>query len=783
MTKSRLFAVGSSLLALSCSSMAMAQSTASADRGNVEAGSNGSDIIVTATRREESVLKAAVSITAYSQASLDLKGVRNIEDIARMTPGVSLNQGTFGIKYLVVRGLTSSVGATMNGVYIDDTPVQVRSISLANNFYPALFDLERVEVLRGPQGTSFGAGAMGGAIRFISAKPSVDKYSGYARAELATTEGGAPSYELGAATGGPIVEDKIGFRVSGYYRRDGGYIDRVPYVANRGTAKKNANSNITYVGQAALTFKPTETIEITPSVFYQQANRNESPQFWTTRPGAATPLTPNPYPAFTSGEGANSYGHDRAIIYSVKSSVDLGPVSLISNTSVVNRKVHTSDDGTAFFLDLLGQPQSGGLFESTFGVDFRSLIGLHQTQKSFTQELRLQSNGSGRLNYEVGVFYQNSRQEVTEFDTSTNPGGLVGIIPLIPAVNGNIGYALDQSRDKQIAGFAQVDYKLFDKLKLTAGIRYSQLTVDFTNTTGNRLPTDVVAGGHTVDKPWTPKFGAEYQLTDKMMIYSTVSKGFRPGGSNPGANIVNCTADLAAVGLTDIPRSYKSDSVWSYELGAKGRPSRFIEFAGDVFQLDWTDVQRTRTLTGCSQNFIQNLGSARVRGVEAKIVLYPLHGLSIDTNFSYNDAVATSTIPNFVVGTGGAIVRDTKNTVTSGDRFAPKWIISVAADYEATVRDGVVGYGHIQYDYRSGFDAPNENAAFNPLYGRVFTRNFVAARVGARFHGIDASLFVNNLTNSKDELGRLALGAGAANRILQLTYRPRTFGATISYRY
>jgi outer membrane receptor protein involved in Fe transport len=781
MANNYILKAGVSLLVL----VAAAPVSAQAGPDQRESESSLSDIIVTANRREQTVLKVPISVTAYSQESLDLKGIRNIEAITRMTPGVSLNQGSFGIKYLVIRGLTSSVGATMNGVYLDDTPVQVRSISLATNFYPGIFDLERVEVLRGPQGTSFGGGAMGGAIRFISAQPSVEKYSAYGRAELATTEEGSPSYEAGAAVGGPIVTDKIGFRVSAYYRRDGGWIDRVPFEANRGTPKEDANSGRRFVGQAALTIKPTENLTITPGLFFQQANSYESDQYWTTRPGAATPLTTTPYPALTSGEGGAAFNRDRAIVYSIKAQLDLGSATLINNTAFTDRKVVSESDGTGFFLDFLGQPQTGGFFASVLGVDFRSNIALRQAQRSFTQELRLQSNGDGPVNYYVGLFYQNSRQRVAEFDTSTNPFGIAnadGSIPILPSVNGLIGYALDRVRDRQIAGFAQVDYKIFDRMTLTAGLRYSRTTVDYTNTNGYNLPSDQVGGGSSKDHPLTPKFGAEFQLTDKMMIYASAAKGFRPGGSNPVSSVIDCSGSLAALGLSAIPRTYRSDSVWSYEIGAKGSPNQFLSFAADVFQLNWKNVQRTRNLPTCAQNFIENFGAARARGVEAKIIITPLRGFSIDTNLSYTDARQRQTLPNFALQPDGSLVRS-GNLVTKGDRFAAPWIISVAADYETNLGTGETSaYGHLQWDYRSGYSAPSGNAGFIPLLGRVFTQEFVSARVGIRHQRTDFSLFVDNLLDSKDELGRLVLGAGGANRLLRQSYRPRTVGITASHR-
>jgi len=767
------FAAGISAIALICPAIALAQEAGEETRAQTTTR-NPNDIVVTATRRDSSILEAPLSITAYSQESLDNKGVRNIEDLARMTPGVSINQGTFGIKYLVIRGLTSSVGATMNGVYIDDTPVQVRSVSLTSNFYPAMFDLERVEVLRGPQGTLFGAGAMGGAIRYITAKPSLTDYSGYARAELGFTEGGAPSYEGGVAFGGPIVEDKIGFRVSGYYRRDGGYIDRIPYVANRGTARKNHNERDTYVGQAALTLQPTEGLTITPSIFYQQANRDNSDQFWEWRPA----VDRAPFPEFTSGDGLDSYGRDRAIIYSVKAEADMGPATLISNTAYVDRRGVNKDDGTAFFLDLFGLPTG---LDIPGVLDPRAVIDLEMKQRAFTQEVRIQSNpGSGPISYVAGLFYQNSRQGAEEFDIATNPDQFI-----LPSINGNIGYLLDSARDTQFAVFGQIDYKLTDKLTVSAGLRYSYVTFDFKQIGGNNLPTDLVTTGRTAESPITPKFNIEYNPSEDLMFYASAGKGFRPGGSNslPTTELDDaCLVQLQNIGYSEIPSQYRSDSTWSYEIGAKGRVGGWLTFAGDVFQIDWTDVQRSRSVLNCGNPFIDNLGKSRARGVEAKITLTPVTGLTLDANFSYTDATVEQTLIRPEIDNGDGTVTPPGNIVTKGDKFAPPWIISLSADYERELGTGdLIGFGRVQWDHRSGLDAASGNLGFNPLLARIPTRDFVAARLGVRTGGTNVSLFVDNLLDSRDELGRLALGGG--ERLLRQVYRPRTWGVTVSQRF
>lgn len=767
------FASGISMASLLCSTAAIANDEPQ-EKGVSEAD-NSSDIIVTATRRNTSILQTPISITAYSQEELDAKGVRNMADLARMTPGVSLNQGTFGINSLVIRGLTSTVGATMNGVYIDDTPVQVRNLSITSNFYPAMFDLERVEILRGPQGTLFGAGAMGGAVRFISAKPSVEEYSGFARSELAITEDGAPSYEIGAAVGGPIVDGKIGFRASGYYRHDGGWVDRIPYIERLGEGEKDANSRDTYVGNFALTFRPTEDITFTPSIYYQKTDRNETGFFLEWRPGVDLPAVPE----LTSGEILASSGRDEVILYSFKAEADIGAATLISSTAYLDRKAKSNDDGTAFFLDILGLPAAG--FGLPGIIDERFFIDVDMTQRAFTQEIRIQSNpSSSPLSYVAGIFYQNSRQSATENNLAFNPA-----LFYLPTINGNVAFGNDVARDEQLAFFGQLDFKISDKLSVSAGLRYSYLSFDYRASSGNNLPTDRVVTGGTSEYPVTPKFGVEYRPNDGLMLYASAGKGFRPGGINnvPAFPDPVCLAQLQNLGYSDFPRSYESDSTWSYELGAKGRIGRMVRFAADVFQIDWSNVQRTQTVLNCTNPFIDNLGSSRARGVEAQVNVVPVSGLSLNANFSYTNATVQETLVRpAILNPDGTVANPAGNIVTKGDRFAPPWIVSLSADYETSLgNNDLAGYGRVQWDYRSGLDNPSGNLGFNPLLARVFTRNFVAARLGVRTGGVDASLFVDNLLNSQDELSRLAIGTG--QRLLRLSYRPRTFGLTTTYRF
>jgi outer membrane receptor protein involved in Fe transport len=761
---------GASALALACPIAASAQTAPGEKEASSRAEADSSDIIVTATRREESALEVPGSLLAYSQESLDQKGVRSIDDLTRISPGMTIGVGFGGIKYIAIRGLFSSVGATMTGVYIDETPVQVRSLSLATNFYPNIYDLERVEVLRGPQGTLFGSGAMGGAVRFITAKPSLTDFSGNARGELGITEGGDWSWEAGAAVGGPISQDKVGFRVSANYRRDGGYVDRVPFYSYRGTRQRDSNSRENLVINAALTLAPFEGLKLTPSIFYQQADRHDTDMWWTYK---ATSPRPQP-PRYESKEGFASTGNDRTAMYSLAGEYDLGPVTLISNTALIDRKTRSRDDGTAYLLDILQVGYAFGGIPAI--IDERASINLRLTQKAFSQEFRLQSNpdADSRLNYVIGLFYQDARQTATENDLVGTPGRY-----LLPAPGGVIGTAFDKTRDRQYAAFANVEYEVFDRLTLSAGARISRMEFDFiSTTTGLLFGGTTAASGRKVETPITPKFGVEYEVNDDLMLYGSAAKGFRPGGANKTFGTA-CNAELAAMGFPNgAPREYRSDSVWSYEVGAKGRLGGAATFAVSAFNIDWSDIQRARLVQTCGALFLDNLGKARSRGFDAQITLHPAAGLSFDIGVAYMDATYRQTLYNFADLANparGPIVR-------KGDRFAIPWSGSLAADYESNVGSAdTKAYGHVQYDFRTAFTATAGTVGFNPVFARTDDQHFVSARLGIRSGSVDTSLFVNNLLDAHDIISRLNFAP--SDRVLVQTQRPRTWGITSSVRF
>src|SRR6202140_3706930 len=277
-----------------CGAVGAQNAPASEEAASAETAGALKEIVVTATRHEESLSKVPVSVSAYTQEDMDQKGMKDFTDIVRFTPGVSIDQT--GTNAISIRGISSSGGAGPTGIYIDDTPIQMRSLGFnPDDTLPKTFDLDRVEVLRGPQGTLFGAGSEGGTVRYILTQPSVTKESTYVKSEVSFTQYGEPSYEAGLAHGGPIIEGVLGFRASAWFRRDGGWIDRVDPTTGT-VVDSNANHAQTLVLRLGGLWKPLDAVTVTPSVFYQNKQEHDVSTYWpsSSNPSAGVFNNANP---------------------------------------------------------------------------------------------------------------------------------------------------------------------------------------------------------------------------------------------------------------------------------------------------------------------------------------------------------------------------------------------------------------------------------------------------------------------------------------------------------
>jgi iron complex outermembrane recepter protein len=304
------------------------------------------EITVTATRHEESLSKVPISVTALTADAMDLRGIKDFQDIVRFAPGVNIDNS--GTNNIAIRGIASSGGAGTTGIYIDDTPIQIRATAFnPDDALPKTFDIDRVEVLRGPQGTLFGSGSEGGTIRYITTQPSLTTNSFYSREEVSYTEGGAPSYEGGIAAGGPLIDGTLGARLTVWYRRDGGYIDNINPVT-LGTVEKNANFDETVLYRLAFIWAPNDKISITPSIYYQDRYRNNVEDYW--------PLYSNPgRNDLVSADPDERSDPDRFYLAAIKIEGNLGFAKLISNTSYYHRAEVTGYEGTLYNLGFYQQ--------------------------------------------------------------------------------------------------------------------------------------------------------------------------------------------------------------------------------------------------------------------------------------------------------------------------------------------------------------------------------------------------------------------------------------------
>jgi iron complex outermembrane receptor protein len=758
----------------------LAASQAQAASGASAAVSGLEEVIVTAERRRERLEDVPVSVAAFSQERLDTQGLRNIDDVARLTPGVnfqrtggSLNNYNGEESEIAIRGIQSSAGPQTTGIYIDDTPIQGRHLQFSTvNPFPALFDLERVEVLRGPQGTLYGAGSEGGTVRFITVEPGMHSYTGYARSELAYTDGGAPSYELGAAVGGPISEGTLGFRLSASYRRDGGFVDRVDSYTGK-VVEPNSNWQQTYVLRAALAYAPTSVLTITTSVYYQELYVNDTADTWSTLSNVGAGVLRN-------GNVVNNKSSDPFILPAVKLDWNLGSVRLVSNTAYLARDQHARTDYTEFDnIIYTGIPVApAGTVAPAYFTDI---------QNNFVEELRLQSTApDAKFNWVAGLYYGHQRENTTQvvYDPNLRANAIaeIGIDTVGPLLPGGYSYiqAPFMATDTQYALFGQADYEVATGLKVTAGLRVAR--IDFRGNAYYTYPEflgpPVTTISSSSENPVTPRIGISYQPQRDSLYYASAAKGYRIGGINTQLPAI-CDGALTALGYANgVPPKYASDSVWSYELGMKNSLwERRVQVDASVYWIDWKDIQQNFYLPACGFQFTANLGKAVSKGGDLDIRARLSDALTVGLTLGYSDAVYTETI-------AGAAA----NVITSGDHLpASPWTIAGSAEYVFRQFDTRKPYLRVDYQYataqRSLTQAQDTaNVTGDPAIPLLPTTRALALRAGLRFRGFDLSLSGQNLLNSHPLLYR-SHDLASSPLFFDYTWRPRTIGLTATYRY
>ena len=753
--------VAAAVAALLAGGVAHAADDAGATNGSRDSDLVLQEITVTATRREEEINKVPLNITAYTPEVMDDQGVRQIDDLARLTPDLQFTHtsGAAGnnSSNIAIRGVFSDVGAATTGVYIDDTPIQMRNVGYWNaNAFPQVFDLERVEVLRGPQGTLFGAGAEGGAVRFITPEPGLEKYSGYVRSEIAETLSGDPSYETGAAIGGPIVDDKLGFRLSAWGRNDGGYIDRVSPDTGQ-TVDSNANHQQSFVGRAALAAVPVDGLKLTASMFYQNVYNHDRDQYWSTLSNASDD-------DFKQGSRTQQPTRDSFYLPALKVQYDLEKVSFISNTSYFYHKDYAALDYTTYFAGIF----DGDPLQYLPG-DAPSQAFITNQQNAFTEEARVQSTDLNALiDWTVGFFYSDE----TQHDADITINGQADYTSSLGSLPSFVEYTT--ARDKQIAGYADVDLNVTHAFKVSAGIRVSNDKFYFDQTSAFSGAAQTPVAGTQSDTPVTPKFGVSYQLDANNFLYATAAKGFRQGGVNGDVPTNLCQADLTALGLTTTPTSYTPDSLWSYELGAKdslfgGR----LNLDSSVYALKWKSIQQSVRLPSCGFSYVDNLGSATGVGGD----LAARFKVTQDFLAGFSAGYVSLTYDRTILEGADAVL------VNKGDVIGgPPFHVAAWTLYKFNLFNHGAFY-RIDYTYQNGTPAVDKDTfSYDPTLAQPGPLKSLSMRAGMYVNGWELSLFGNNLTKEEAPLAISHDIPGSEPYYLQ-SYRPLTFGVTASYRF
>ncbi|MGD8682272.1 MAG: TonB-dependent receptor [Lysobacterales bacterium] len=664
-------------------------------------------ITVTATRRESPITRVPVSVTALSGDRLKKMGALDFEDYARSVPGLSFTDAGFGGQKYVIRGVSTDIlseSRAAASVYLDETPITSGSFGkLSYSPDPLLVDIDRVEVLRGPQGTLFGSGSMGGAIRVITHRPNPAETEGFAEARLSTTAHGGPGYEVHAMLNAPLFEGGAAVRGVAYYRNLEGWID------NTALGTRDVNDNETVGLRLAGLWTDSKRLTVDARVVYQDRQSHGNGFDQGDPPWTQQRLVPEP-------------NRDEWSLLNVNIDYRFDWGQLISVTSWLNRTTQDETDGKAVY--------SSPLITTVTAA-------YHREQRDFIQEFRLQSDGDQDLDWLLGLFYQEQdyglHHEVVVPGFDERTGGWASAF----GTPDRLLVAQTDRSTEQTAAFGDVIWHFGERWEGSLGGRWFRFEHSSDSSTAGPLGR----GGESIqtqasETGFTPKVSLSYLPGDELMLYGTVSGGYRPGGANETVfeEWETCRPFFEMFGLTGIPPEFESDSLWSYELGLKsGWTSRQVYLDAAIFYMDWSDMQTPAALP-CGAQWVQNVGEATSKGAEFELVAWPGRNLELRLNGAWTDA----RLDEDVVFMGGR----------EGDRVpgVPEYAFggSLAWFFNAFQNTG----GSIRIDYQYVGSSPNGYSyAYTP--SEIPSYALVNLRLGIGKGRWQATLFLDNLFDER----------------------------------
>ncbi|WP_175597134.1 TonB-dependent receptor [Peristeroidobacter soli] len=707
---------------LTMSSVALAEQTSvNGTPRHEESESLLQEIIVTASRREERLRDTPSAITAITGANLETMGVQSFRDYASLVPGLSQRDtGAPGLGTIILRGMNTGGQQTTNttAYYVDDTVFTASGFLSQGALVtpePELAEIDRIEVLKGPQGTLYGASSLGGLIRIVTKKPDASEAYGNVRTEFTTMSGGEEGYMIRGSLNAPIVRDKLAIQAAGYKRSLPGFADNVA------TGTEDANSSDLYGGRVVVRATPTDDLTIDVSGLIQNIE-NDGYSYESLVPGTQRPLY-----------GDYKYDHYRNFGSSLKyrlanatltwAGLDAG--SLIASASYAEYDVNTRSDATSTYVPV-AQARAPVVLGTAIPANTGALANPSPSMDKFTADVRFVSNRMGPVEFMGGVFYT---QEDSVYD--------IDILLQDRATGANLPSPLDllyhtqtTSDYEELAGYGNLTYFITDRLDIQGGIRYARNEQRASIRGPNALyayvslpklefPFEDSQSTYLATVRWRP--------SDSISTYLRAASGYRPGGPQTNSNPP-----------PGAPLLIDPDTVWNYEAGVKGT---FLDGAlstnFSVYHIDWKKIQ-LNALDASGVLLQTNGGDAEVDGVELELIAQPISGLTLTANAGYTDARIVSVLPGVSTATGARV----------GDNLplTPEYTVAFTADQRISLTNDMTGLLGATLRYQS--DMPNNYAASTTAAQRTLASiTTVDLRGGVEFDRYTIQLRAQNLLN------------------------------------
>ncbi len=741
------------LLAGTCAAYGQAAANASTP----QAADSLQEVVVTATRRAQSAMAVPESVDAFSGATLSNLRIRSLSDLNQIAPSLEVLSAGATQQRLVIRGISSNTTKTV-GIYMDDVPLLggYNGNTFGDGSPPVrLYDMTEAQVLKGPQGTLFGAGSMSGTLLLTTRKPNLTSWGGYVDGSVAAVENGNPLYNATYVLNAPIIKNVIALRFVGWNAQGGGYVDKITGLAagQRVEHPKSGNQQ-THGWRASLLWRVTDKLGLQLTALNQSANV-DGPDYSTLRVGDVgigyIPPPPHTDP-WTNYDNTTDWTDTRYDLYYLRASYDLGFGSLIATGSEGEDFVTQDQDTT-------GPACAVGLCPPTSPpTSFYNNI----FYRDYTGEIRFSSKFPGPFQIVAGAFTQRDRKVFYGSALQTNPvtgmplcngyfdcvnRGLVQESTAIsPFADDVIFVNSELLTTRQYAFYAQADYKILPKLTLTLGGRYFSATIDDAATTGffptaAFTPFGAPSPQARQSKP-TYNGALLWQATPNWSLYGRVATGFRIGGVNTDVG------EAAAAGFV-LPSTYKPDWLTDYELGTKMYLlDRRLYFDASVYHIDWTGQQLEGLVAGAFA-YQLNAGKTKTDGAELSVTALPLNGLTVSASATYTDSRLATSLPLNVQVSG------TPGVAGDPVPFVPRWSGSLRADYRHSLTANVMGYVEGDISYRgSSFTAfsPTSAAQLAQGYAKAYFNEVPSyyltnLQIGVRTDRIEVGLFVHNLMN------------------------------------